>query len=156
MTSDAQEARSIAQVLLERAGAALMSQDFPAFTDCFEFPYDLETINGLKRLEMPEDLRIVFFNVHTQFRRIGVTQMERYVVEASFRASTTILCTHETRLFHDWYMVQKPYPVFSILSLGDDDVWRFNYGTYGLEATAEHKNALTANLLDRTTPLDPM
>lgn len=130
------KARNIAEALLRRSGDALISGDFEMLSKCFHFPNTIETIKGAERLENPEDLRKVFDGVRLQFRRMGVSLLERHVVAADFRDERTITSTHQTRLFNGTQLLQAPFPVFSVVTLGTDGVWRIKQSMYGLEGDA--------------------
>lgn len=140
-------ARDVAEFMLTRSGKALMSKDFERFADCFQFPNLVETIDGIETLKRREDLRAIYDQVHARFARLSIAQMERHILEASYRDEQTIVCTHETRLFSSGLLLQTPYPVFSILSRARSGKWLISAGTYGLMDSEDSRKVLTASVL---------
>lgn len=128
-------ARRIAEDLLARTGHALVFGGFGAFALCFHIPNLFETINGLKEIRDASDLQMIYDNVRLQFRRMGVTRLHRQVIAASYRDESTVVTTHQSRLFHGTQLLQTPYPVFSVLTKAQDHgIWRIASSVYGLES----------------------
>lgn len=147
------QARAIAENLLHRSGTALLGSDFDSFAACFEFPNDVETFNQRKTVETAQELRVIFDNVLLHFRRTGVTSMERHVLEAHRRDPDTVSCTHISHLLNGPNLLQRPYPVFSLLNRGQDGIWRITYGTYGISQEPETEKALCADVLEMRKPM---
>jgi hypothetical protein len=146
--------RMIAEALLARSGAAMFDRDFDRFADCFFFPNVVETIDGVQEVVRPENLRCIFDKVLREFRRNGINRMERNIIEASFRDANTISCTHQSRLLNGTHLIQRPYPVFTVIERRTDKVWRIASGVYGLSNTKECENAITSHILNGSEPLD--
>ena len=114
-----------------------MTGDFAVFRGCFSLPQTLEAFDGRRLVETPADLRDVFDGVRSHFSNLGVTFLERHCVEASFSNPDTVLATHESRLISGSTLVQRPYPVFSVLRRIDGD-WKITHSKYAITGPLEH------------------
>jgi hypothetical protein len=108
-------ARNVASILLERTGDALLTGDFELFHPCFLLPQEVQTFEGRRMIKNKEDLRQLFDGVRAFHRKSNITQLVRNCVEASFLDPDTISSTHESRLLRGAELIERPYPVHSIL-----------------------------------------
>lgn len=134
-------AREVSEHLLHKTGQALMSGDVDAFIPYFSLPQEIQTFDGQCVLISPEDIRCTFHAVRAHFLRIGVTDMARHCVEASFSDSETVLATHETRLLSGNVIAQKPFPVLSVLKF-NGSLWQVASASYAIEDRTDHNAAL--------------
>ena len=134
-------ARDVTEYLLRRTEAAFHSGDFDEFKDSLTLPYHLETFKGRRTLNTTEKLRDLFDAVRAHHRRTGVTDMDRYVLEASFQDDKTIVATFETRLLNGTVLTQKPYPVLSVMKF-DGGAWRAHSMTFAIDDNEDHNAAL--------------
>ena len=89
----------------------------------------------------PQDGRETFKAVCAHNAELGVTDMVRHVLEASFQDEDTIVTTHETRLVRGDVLIQKPYPVFSIVKrIGEK--WKITYSQYAIVDTDSFNKTL--------------
>lgn len=138
-------AKVIAESLLQRTGAAMMSGDFEDFAACFHMPMVIITEDRENVLESVADLELVFQNVRAAHRRSGVTEMARHPLAAVFSDPETIKSSHETRLLSGARLVEEPYPAISILKYIDEN-WVITQIEYAVPASAQFLNsALRSN-----------
>lgn len=127
----AQDARDISNALLSRSGQALKSGDFEQFASCFAFPHEIETFAGSNLLETEEDLHQLFNAVRHKHVAMSVTDMVRHCISAEFHDDETVKATHETRLMNGRFLVQDPYPCFSVIRFLDG-AWRVASSCYAI------------------------
>lgn len=137
MPTDFNSAREIAEYLLNRSGRALMSGDFPLFASCFALPQTMETFEGRRLISTRDDLLSVFEGVRAHLAREGVTEMARHCVAAAFIDAETISATHETRLIRGDQLIQRPYPVLSVVRR-QNDLWQVGNTIYAIADAPSH------------------
>jgi len=142
-----QAARQISEDLLERSGASLVQGDFETFADCFLLPQDMETFEGRRSIETRDQMREIFEAVRQFHQRSGVTELVRHCVEAEFRTEDIVEATHESRLVAGERLIQRPYPVFSVLKRVDG-VWRVASSQYAIVDAPGLNQALIGDALD--------
>lgn len=142
MTPEFDTAEDIAEYFLDRTGTALMTGDFDLFASCFLLPQKMETFQGRRDIETLSDLREVFDGVTLHFKRKNATQLERHCIEARFRDPDTVVSTHMSRLVSGSSLVQKPYPVMSVLKRVDG-IWQISDSMYAIEDEESHARALS-------------
>ena len=135
----------IADDLLQRTGAAMLSGDAASFTACFALPQEFETPAGKTVVNTVGHLTRVFEAVHLKYKAMGVTDMDRHVVFAEFRDKRTITFTHESRLLQGTVLLQAAFPVFSIIKL-IEDTWLIASSSYGPTDDSIAGRALNAGL----------
>ncbi|WP_299614939.1 hypothetical protein [uncultured Tateyamaria sp.] len=136
--------KDVSEYLLARTGEAMMRGDFTAFARCFSLPYEMETVDGRRRIETRSSLRLTFDAVHAHLVKQQVTLMARHCVSASFRGADEVVATHETRLISRDILVQEPYPAFSILRRSKTEDWKIAFTSYVIMDSAELNSALNA------------
>lgn len=136
-------ASEIAERLMHRTGAAIMSGAFDTFAECFALPYHIETVQGAQVMSSREDLYRTFVDVRGHMTRKGVTLMSRSSIAAEYRGKDQIAATHETRLMRDDELVQEPYPAFSVIKRDQDGVWRIHATSYMIPDSPGLNTALT-------------
>lgn len=142
MTPNFTTAKDVSENLLDRTGKALMSGDFDLFASCFVLPHVIETFQGRRTVETVDDLKKVFDGVTAYFRQKNVTELARHCVEAEFRDDDTIVATHMSRVVSGARLVQKPYPVLSVLrKIGEN--WIISDSMYAIEDQPAHAKALS-------------
>ena len=135
------DARDIANALLSRTGAALMSGDVNSFAECFHLPTTIETFEGQNVLKDFQDLKTVFEGVRRHLIRKSVTEMIRNILSADFDGEATVHTTHETRLMNGNRLVQEPYPCFSVVRRFGND-WKAISSSYAIVNEPRHVNTL--------------
>lgn len=138
---DRPDPRDVSEALLEKTGAALMSGDFETFQACFILPQEMETFEGLQRIETTAQLRKIYDAVRRYHARLAVTYMARNCLEAEYRDDDTVEATHETRLLSGQRLIQRPFPVFSVLKRVDG-VWHVASTKYAIVDAPELSQAL--------------
>lgn len=128
-------AKSISEMLLERTGQALLTGDFEAMAQCFTLPLVHATLEGVTVLRTREDLEVLFGNVRSHFRRIGMTHMIRFCVAAEYAGPDRVNATHETHLFNRSVRLAEPFRVMSeLVRIGGE--WRIASSNYAV--TRDH------------------
>jgi hypothetical protein len=136
-------AHDIANELLERTGAGLMTGDFGSFVGCFHVPCVIETLEGKRFLNSKCDVRTVYDNVRTYYRAQSVTSLLRECISAEFKACDTIHTTSITRLLREnEALFRRPFPISSVLRKFDDG-WKITYSQYAIEDAPKHNKALS-------------
>lgn len=136
-------AEDIADNLLYRTGLALSHGQLDDVPDCFILPQSMETLEGVRIVREPEDVRQVFASVRRYFEQNGIKDVARAVVEAEFLSGDVIQSTHASRLLkQDGTTVRAPYPVLSRIKRCDDGQWRIASSTYAIIDSREHNEAL--------------
>lgn len=130
-------AREISEYLLEETRRTIFENDFDGFLACFELPNVVETFEGTQTLETPNDVRRIYDNNKAYFARKGVTEMVRTCLAAEFLDADTVQSTHETRIVAGKIMIQRPFPVFSILRRIEGQ-WRISRSQYAITDAPEH------------------
>ncbi len=143
MADEFTSAKDVSEYLLDRTGTALMTGDFDLFAACFSLPQQMETFEGRRRIETRDELKTVFDGVRSYFRQRNVTQLARHCIEATYRDPDTIVTTHMSRVVSGTSLVQKPYPVMSLLCRGDDGIWKVSDSMYAIEDEPRHARALS-------------
>ena len=142
MSEPQRSAREIAEDLLARTGHGLITGDFETFCECFSMPNEMETFEGRRVIETASELETVFGDVRAYYDKIGMTQMERHIVDAEFRNPTSIVSTHQSRLVAESELVQQPFDVLSVIKL-IDGAWRIRHSQYAIVDSKDHNTALT-------------
>lgn len=144
-------AREIAEDLLARTGQGLITGDFKLFGECFALPKEMETFEGRRVIRTQAEMESVFNDVRAYYAKIGMTHMERHVVDAEFRNPTSIVSTHQSRLVAEYELVQQPFDVLSVIEL-IEGAWRIRHSQYAIVDSEDHNTALigpNAVLADR-------
>ena len=144
MPADAQSAKEICEIILDRTGAAVVAGDFAAFACHFILPFRLETIQGIRTIDQEHDFRSVFNAVHSHMTQMRVTLMARHCIAAEHRDKDTIIGTHETRLISHGQLIEDPFPVMSIFSRQPDDSWKCHTASYDVPEGSLYRSALQA------------
>jgi hypothetical protein len=134
-------AKDVSEYLLEKTGQAYRDNDPDAFVLCFHLPVLIQTYDGQSTITTKDGLRRVYQSVKTHYDNLGVTDLVRNCVEASFIDETTVLATHETRLLRGTLIVQRPFPTLSVLRFSDDD-WKICSSIYAISDRDDHNAAL--------------
>ena len=142
MPNSQKTAREIAEDLLERSGQGLIAGDFKSFADCFVLPKELETFEGRRVVKTEDEMESIFDDMRAYYGKIGMTHMDRRIVDAEFRNPTTIVSTHHSRIVADQELAQQPFDVLSVIELVDD-VWRIRHCQYAIIDSEEHNKVLT-------------
>lgn len=143
MTQPFATARDVSEHLLAITGRAILKGDAASFIPCFCLPMEVETFEQRRRIRSPQELEQVFRAVRAHYDRIGVTDMARHCVEASFADAETVVATHETRLMSGNILIRRPFPTLSVLKF-DGRRWRIASSSYAIEDHQEHNAALVA------------
>lgn len=141
MSEPEKTAREIAEDLLVRTGQGLITGDFKPFGDCFALPKEMETFEGRRVIKTEAELESLFNDVRAYYDKIGMTEMERHVVDAEFRNPNTIVSTHQSRLVAESELVQQPFDVLSVIEL-IEGVWRIRHSQYSIVDSEDHNIAL--------------
>lgn len=144
-------ARDIAEDLLDRSGRGLTQGDFKLFECCFTLPKEMETFGGRRVIRTREEMKAVFNDVRAYYRKIGMTRVDRHVVDAEFRNPTCIVSTHQSRVYAGDELIQQPFDVLSVIELLEG-AWRIRHSEYAITDSADHNSALVgrdAKLVDR-------
>ena len=156
MIQTATSASDVSEMLLARTGDAMLSNDFEAFEPCLLLPYEIETLEGQRKIETRASLRLTFDAVHAHLIRQRVTMMAINCVSASFRTPNEVIATHETRLISGDIMVQKPYPALSVLVRQSEDApWRITQTSYVIVDSSDLNKALHSVLHSGYSLKDP-
>ncbi|MBS8227652.1 hypothetical protein [Vannielia litorea] len=108
------EARAIAQHLLDETAAAYEANDFSAFAPHFMLPGDVHTFGTARLISDLADLYDLFSRVRMFFDNIGMTSLERDCISAEFTNAETIKATHITRLLNGTTLIYPPSPAFTL------------------------------------------
>lgn len=114
----------------------------------------METFDGRRVITTREELEAVFNDVRAYYRTIGMTRVDRHIVDAEFRNPTCIVSTHQSRVYADEELIQQPFAVLSVIEL-KDGAWRIRHSEYGIMDSSAHNRALVgsnAKLVDRANP----
>lgn len=141
MSEPQKTAREIAEDLLARTGQGLIAGDFRPFSDCFALPNTMNTFEERRVIKTEGELETLFSDVRAYYHKIGMTEMERHIVDAEFRNPTTIVSTHQSRLVAENELVQQPFDVLSVLELFDG-AWRIRHSEYAIVDSEDHNTAL--------------
>ncbi len=141
MTHSFKTAQEVSEYLLDKTGWAILRNDAEAILPYFLIPAEIETFEGRRLLKTRDDIRKVFNAVNAHYRTIGVTDMVRYCVEASFSDPKTVIAMHETRLITGSIITRNPFPTLSVLKL-DQEQWKIASCSYAIEDQEEHNTAL--------------
>lgn len=141
MSEPQKTAREIAEDLLARTGQGLITGNFKVFGDCFASPTEMETFEGRRVIRSEAELKSSFNDVRAYFSKVGVTEIDRRIVDAEFRNPTSIVSTHQSRLVAVNELVQQPFDVLSVIGL-IDGVWRIRHSQYAIVDSEDHNAAL--------------
>ncbi len=134
-------AREVSEHLLEKTGQAILSDNAENFLTCFCLPNEIQTFDGRRLIKTAEELRQVFLAVTKHYATIGVTDMVRHCVEASFTDPHTVVAMHETRLITGNVITRNPFPALSVLKYNGSK-WQIASSSYAIEDQREHNAAL--------------
>lgn len=137
------EAGQIATRLLDLTGQALLNGDAAGFIDCFSVPHRVSTFEESYIIADKAGLRRVFFQMCASLRQLGVTDMVRHCIAASFRDVDTVAHSHISHLMAGHVQACEPYPCFSILRR-QDGIWRVASSDYALDSSSLQAKALGA------------
>lgn len=141
MSETPKTAREIAEDLLARTGQGLITGDFRLFCECFALPKEMETFEGRRVIRTEAEMEAVFRDVRAYYAKIGMTKMDRHIVDAEYRNATSIVSTHQSRLVAECELVQQPFDVLSVIELIDGD-WRIRHSQYAIVDSEDHNTAL--------------
>lgn len=147
-------AKEIYQDLLERIARAYETNDFEAYSKMIRIPHEVSSYAPKVTLRTQGDLRKLFDNIRSNLAQMGITGYERTCVSASFVSCEEIIGTHETRMFSGTHLVDRPYPVQSILRL-IDNVWWVCRSDNAIEPENSIARALSKLSQDRKDISDP-
>ncbi|MGR3368990.1 MAG: hypothetical protein ACU0CC_12715 [Sagittula sp.] len=135
-------AHQIVEDLLERTGSAITDRNFDRFAECVCMPLLVETFEGRLRIDSEASMRD-WFNRNVDFYDIiGVTDMQRRCVSASYRSDTMIVSAYESRLVqHGHRLEREPYMVYTEIRLvaGRWGVW---FAQYAIADSDVHNRVL--------------
>ncbi|MEM9578932.1 MAG: hypothetical protein AAF999_18220 [Pseudomonadota bacterium] len=134
-------ARDVSEHLLEKTEQAILSYSIDGFLPCFCLPTEIQTFDGRRLIRTDEELRHLFLAVTKHYATIGVTDMVRHCVEASFTDPQTVVAMHETRLITGNVITRNPFPALSVLKF-NGTVWQISSCSYAIEDQREHNAAL--------------
>ncbi len=139
------DAEEIADDLLFRTGKALLQGRFDGIETCFRLPLSIETLEGVRIVRTPSDVRSVFQAVRGYFGANDVTNVARAVLDARYVGKKTIESVHVSRLMlADGQSFRAPYPVFSLIKQCSDASWRIAHCNYAITDSRVHNEALLA------------
>ena len=136
LTPSQKAARKIAEELIYRTTDALIAGDFDTYLTCFDFPTTLESFEGNRAVNTPEDLEKVFVGIRQFLIVNNVTSLEHTFIEVEFAQSDTIHTLHETYALNGCTLVKEPFPIFSVLRHVNGR-WRVTRSCYALPETNE-------------------
>ena len=134
-------AREIAEDLLDRSGRGLTGGDFALFERCFILPKQMETFDGRRVVSTREEMRAVYDDVRAYYKSIGMTRVDRYIVDAEFRNPTCIVSAHQSRVYAGEELIQQPFDVLSVIEFVGGE-WRIRHSEYAITDSSDHNNAL--------------
>lgn len=134
-------AHEVSEYLLEETGRAILCNDAEAILRYFLVPAEIQTYDGRQILQTRADIRRLFNAVSAHYSAIGVTDMARHCVEASFTDPKTVVAMHETRLITGSLIKRDPFATLSVLKL-DGQQWKIASCNYAIEDQEEHNAAL--------------
>jgi len=144
------EARRIATDLLEITRSGMLNGDFTSFFKQFQLPQTIMTFDGKTEVHTPEAFRKIFDDIRRYQHSLGVTDIVRYCVAASFKGPDRIETTHMTHLLSGERQLSASYPTFSVLSLIDGD-WRIILADYAVEPGSHLSRVLLQRVRDAET-----
>ncbi len=136
------DAKTIAEEFLSCTGAAINAGDFDSFAEFFSFPHEIATFDEIRILRKKEDMRPIFDGMQRYHASLGVTEMVRTVIEASFEGADKVQATHMTRILSHSRLVQEPYPAFSVIERIDGR-WLIVLTAYAIQDSPKHSAILT-------------
>ena len=143
MTQPFATARDVSEHLLDMTGRAIMGGDLGLFMSCFRLPTEVETFEGKRRIRTARQLEQMFHAVTTHYQRIGVTDMVRHCVEASFSDPKTVVAMHDTRLMSGNILIHRPFSTLSVLRF-DGIRWQIASSSHAIDDERDHTAALLA------------
>lgn len=136
-------ARQVSEHLLECTGQALFNGEFETFCQYCLFPQTIQTFEGQRWIANAQEFEPIFKGVHAHLKKNGVTEMDRYCIEAEYRDEVTIETAHESRLVSRGVLVQAPYATYSVLKF-NGTLWQIASSTYAIADRPDHNAALLA------------
>lgn len=127
-----QSAKEISEMLLEKTGKALLSNNFDLFSECFALPHKIETPDSKRVLETPAEFKSIFDRVVSDYQNKRVTQLVRITEVAEFRNASRIEAMHITHLMSGNTRVKDPFPCFSVLEFINGQ-WRATSSQYAVD-----------------------
>ncbi|MFK7765543.1 MAG: hypothetical protein AB8B62_19935 [Roseobacter sp.] len=134
-------AHEVSEYLLEKTGRAILRNEVEAILPYFLVPAEIQTFDGRRILRTRADICRLFDAVSAHYHAIGVTDMARHCVEASFTDPKTVVAMHETRLITGSLIKRDPFPTLSVLKL-DGQQWKIASCSYAIKDQEEHNSAL--------------
>jgi len=141
MPTDFTTAKEVAQDLLDKTGAGLLSGNHIGLLPLFILPQELETFEGRRIITTEAEMSAVFEAVSDHLRNLGVTDFVRNSLHADFKGPDQIQSMHETRLVARGQLVQTPYPVLTRLERVEG-VWKVAHSVYAIPDSPQHSRAL--------------
>jgi hypothetical protein len=105
----------ICEHLLDLTRRALLEGDFDAFEQAFMLPHIHTTRDGTTFLETREDLQELHTRMTREFARLGVDDIHRVILSASFVGSDRIVVQTVSHLLSGGRRVNTPFPVMTEL-----------------------------------------
>lgn len=141
---DQETARQIAEDLLTRTGAALLSGDYPAFAACFLRPVTTETFAGQRIVQTQAEHRAMFDEVVEYYRMNNVSDLVRQVISAEFQEDRMIFSTHTARCLSGSQILSHSTNCLSRIRFSDG-LWRIDMMRYASENAARFDAAITGH-----------
>lgn len=139
-----QDARSIAQNLLDMTGHAVMTRDYEMFWPHFNLPQTIMTPDGQRTSHNLDEFRQVFEAIHDHLISQKVTDLIRSCVAADFKSENVIETTHVSHVMSGAQRIAEPYPVFSVLHALDGR-WKIMSSDYAVEPKSSISRALMSS-----------
>lgn len=138
---DFETAHEVSEYLLKVTGDSMMNNDFDTFSSAFHLPHTITTFEATSVLRTLKDMRRVFCNVRAHYIRIGVTQLVRYSVAATFKTPDRVEATHVAHLMNGARQLAEPSSVFSVLERIERR-WQITSSQYAIADLKGHSRAL--------------
>lgn len=137
-------AEEIADALLYETGTALLSGDYKRFSLCFGLPLQIDTADKHSVICDHSGLLDLFGRLRHYYFDTQVVDIVRSVVDAHFLDSDTVGATHVSCLtYADGIARRKPYPVYSLISRGQNLDWRIMSRLYVILDCETHNTILS-------------
>lgn len=132
------EAAEVANQLLDTSSRAVLTHDFDAFNAVVSLPYETETFGAKVVFKTQDDLRLAFFTMADDYKRRGITALQRDLISAKFTAKDQITYAYTTRLLAEHLLAADAYPNIAIAQRVDG-VWRLVASQHALDRPHEFK-----------------
>lgn len=136
MISHAEDPFAIHDALLERVRAAYLSGDFETFRTVFALPHVVDTFEGQRTVTTGKQHRRMFDAMRAVLQDMGVIDMKRRTIEASFVAEDKIDTTFVTEYILKGYKVSEESVGNSLLVRQSDGSWKVTHSRYATRMNA--------------------